>query len=81
MSWGKTLLWASGCAIVLPSVTAERVLAMASLTMTFGMISSVIFRALSTGTPLISSVESVRANWPNMFRRNTLPITGACIFQ
>ena len=49
--------------------------------MTLGTMSSVIFNAFSTGTPLMSSVESVRANWPNMFRRNTLPTTGAFIFQ
>ena len=40
---------------------------------------SVIFNAVSTGTPLVSSVESVRANWPNRFRRTTLPKMGAFI--
>ena len=36
---------------------------------------------MSTGTPFSSSVESVRANWPNRFSRTTLPNTGALVFQ
>ena len=81
ISCGNSPLRASGCAMVLPSVTASRVWAMASLSTVLGTISSVIFSAVSTGTPLMSSVESVRANWPKRFRRITLPSTGAFIFQ
>ena len=49
---------------------------MASLMTTLGITSRVIRSAISTGTPLVSSVESVRANWPNRFSRITLPSTG-----
>ena len=45
------------------------------------MICSVIFRAVSTGTPFSSSVESVRANWPKIFSFTTLPKTGAFMRQ
>src|SRR5258706_11773044 len=62
ISCGKILLRPSGCAMVLPSVTSSRVLAIASFTMTLEMICSVIFNAVRTGTPFSSSVESVRAN-------------------
>ena len=81
MSCGKIFARASGWAIVLPSVTSSRVLAIASLRMTFGTICSVILRAVRTGTPLCKSVESVRANWPNKLSRTTRPNTGSDIFQ
>ena len=35
---------------------------MASLMITFGTTSEVILNAVSTGTPLVSSVDNVRAN-------------------
>ena len=47
----------------------------------FGMICSVIFSAVRTGTPLCSSVARVRANWANRFNLTTFPTTGAFIFQ
>src|SRR2546421_8594667 len=78
---GKTLLRASGCASVLPSVTSSRVRAIASFMMRFGMTCSVIFNAVNTGTPLCNSVASVRANWAKRFNLTTLPTTGARIFQ
>ena len=67
--------------MVFPSVTSSRVLAIASLTITLGTISSVILRAVSTGTPFTSRVERVRANWPKRFNRTALPNTGAFIFH
>ena len=81
MSCGKILLCASGCASVFPSVTASRVLEMASLITRLGSTCSVILSAVSTGTPFSSSVESVRANWPYKFSFMTFPNTGALIFH
>src|SRR6185437_16088719 len=57
---GKIFDRASGCASVFPSVTASRVLPTASFTSVFGMICSVIFNAVNTGTPFCSSVASTR---------------------
>ena len=45
------------------------------------MISSVIFKAVNTGTPLMSSVERVRANWPNKFSLTARPRIGAFILK
>ena len=78
---GKIAPRASGCASVFPSVTASRVAAIASFKITFGTTCSVIFNAVNTGTPLCSSVPSVRANCPNKFNRTTRPTTGVFIFQ
>ena len=61
-NFGNNPLRASGSAIDLPSVTASRVVMMASLMITFGTTSEVILNAVSTGTPLVSSVDNVRAN-------------------
>ena len=77
MSCGNNLLFASGCASVLPSVTAARVSATASLMSELDMTCSVIFSAVKTGTPFWSKVPKVRVNWPNRFNCTTFPITGA----
>ena len=76
-SCGNNLLCASGCASVLPSVTASRAFATASLMSELDMTCSVIFSAVKTGTPFCSSVPSVRVNWPNTFNFTTFPTTGA----
>ena len=81
MSCGKILLCASGWAMVLPSVTASRVLAMASL---HDAVGDDLLGDLQGGQhrhAVFSRVESVRANWPKRFNLTTLPKTGAFIRQ
>ena len=74
---GKTLVSASGSAMVLPSEMAWRVLRIASSMILLPAVRATISSPSRIGTPLEISVPSVRVNFATATLRTMIPTTGS----